>query len=146
MKNNALILLFCFISLFSFSSHTSAQNTQIHVTGIRSTKGQIILKIFRDQASFDKEQASKTMTFDKKGVKNGEVTLPLDLAAGTYGITLLDDENGDGKLEKSFVGMPKEGFGFSNFFLEKLKKPAYEEFKTQIKSEDNKVQIKVKYM
>jgi uncharacterized protein (DUF2141 family) len=55
-------------------------------------------------------------------VINGTLILTGDLEPGTYGITLVDDENKNGTLDKSFFGMPKEGFGFSNFFIEKLKK------------------------
>jgi uncharacterized protein (DUF2141 family) len=146
MKNNHLIRIALLIFTCGIFANTHAQNTQVHITGIRSDKGKIILKIFKDQATFEKEQAFKTQSFDKKTLKNGELNVSIDLPPGTYGITLLDDENNDGKLEKSFVGMPKEGFGFSNFFLQKMKKPTFEEFKTQIKKDENKVQIKVKYM
>lgn len=68
------------------------------------------------------------------------------LDPGTYGITLLDDENKNGEMEKNVIGIPKEGFGFSNFFMEKKKKPSFSDFKTNIKGEGDKVQIKVKYM
>ena len=59
---------------------------------------------------------------------------------------LLDDENENGKIDKSLIRMPKEGFGFSNFFMEKMKKPTFDDFKVDLKSHDNKVDIKVKYM
>lgn len=146
MKNIHLTRILLLLSICSLHVKAHAQNTQVHITGVRSEKGKIILKIFKDQASFEKEQAFKTQSFDKKMIKNGELTVNIDLPTGTYGLTLLDDENSDGKLEKSFVGMPKEGFGFSNYFLQKMKKPTFDEFKTQIKSEGNKVHIKVKYM
>jgi len=68
------------------------------------------------------------------------------LDAGIYGITLLDDENSNDKMDKSFIGMPKEGFGFSNFFMEKLKKPSFEDFKIQLKNDNAKIDIKVKYI
>ncbi len=33
-------------------------------------------------------------------------------AAGTYAVSLIHDENGNGKLDTA-LGMPREGFGFS---------------------------------
>jgi uncharacterized protein (DUF2141 family) len=73
------------------------------------------------------------------------MTVELTLEAGTYGITLLDDENANGKIDKNFIGIPKEGFGFSNFFMTKMKKPAFDEFKVDLKTQP-RVEIKVKYM
>ena len=32
---------------------------------------------------------------------------------GTYAVAVVDDQNGDRKLNKDFFGIPKEGFGIS---------------------------------
>ena len=37
-----------------------------------------------------------------------------NLPAGTYAIRLMHDENDNGKLDTNFVGMPTEGYGYSN--------------------------------
>ena len=68
------------------------------------------------------------------------------LDPGTYGITLIDDENKSGELNKNMLGIPKEGFGFSDFFMEKMKKPAFDDFKVNVKNQNNKISIRVKYM
>lgn len=122
------------------------QNTQITISGIRSEKGQLILNIFKDDDSYNKEKELKKLVFEKKAISRDLMIINCDLAPGTYGITLIDDENKDGELNKSFIGIPKEGFGFSNFFMEKMKKPAFDDFKIIVKSKDNKISIKVKYM
>ena len=77
---------------------------------------------------------------------NGSLVLNWQIEPGIYGMTLLDDENQNTEMDKNLIGVPKEGFGFSDFYLEKLKAPSFNEFKTEIKSEGNKIQIKVKYM
>jgi uncharacterized protein (DUF2141 family) len=84
--------------------------------------------------------------FDKKDLANGTLTVNCVLEPGTYGLTLIDDENENGKIDKNLIGMPKEGFGFSNFFMEKMKKPVFDDFKVELKFPNNKVGIKVKYM
>lgn len=33
---------------------------------------------------------------------------------GTYAVAIVDDQNGDRKLNKDFFGIPTEGFGISN--------------------------------
>jgi uncharacterized protein (DUF2141 family) len=127
-------------------SQAQAQTTQVLVSGIRSGNGQLLLNVFKDNETYDKEKPFKTFAFDKKGLADGKLVVPCALEPGVYGITLVDDENGNGKIDKNLVGMPKEGFGFSNFFMEKMKKPVFNDFKVDLSSANARVEIKVKYM
>lgn len=138
-----LILGFC---LLTGGAYAQTQNTQVTVTDIRSDKGQIVLNVFKDEQSYQKEQPFKQIKVDKKGLDKGKLMIHCTLEAGTYGVTLVDDENGNGTLDKNMVRMPREGFGFSNFFMEKLRKPAFNDFKMQLKNQDNQFAVRVKYM
>lgn len=133
-------LLFIFLA-----SYMQAREIPVKVTGIRSTEGDIIINVFKDQESYDKEQPYKKYTFDKKALDKGTMTVRFALEPGTYGITMLDDENKNGKIDKNFMRIPKEGFGFSNFFMEKMKKPSFEDFKVDLKAQP-KIEIKAKYL
>ncbi|MBB6111974.1 DUF2141 domain-containing protein [Mucilaginibacter lappiensis] len=148
MKKTTACCINLFIGLLFilFASYTKAQETPIKITDIRSGKGKIILNVFKDNDSYDKNQPYKKFTFDKKALINGTLTVHVEIEPGVYGITLVDDENEDGKINKNFVGIPKEGFGFSNFFMTKMKKPSFDDFKVDLKSTEHKVDIKVKYM
>ncbi|MDN5286899.1 MAG: hypothetical protein JWR38_3173 [Mucilaginibacter sp.] len=149
MKKTTAIGINLFIGmLFTlFVSYAQAQETEVKVTAIRSSKGKIVLNVFKDNDTYDKEQPFKKFVFDKKALVNGTLTVKCELAPGIYGITLLDDENDNGKIDKNLIRIPKEGFGFSNFFMEKLKKPTFDDFKVEVKSNaENKIAIKVKYM
>lgn len=37
-----------------------------------------------------------------------------DLEPGTYAVVVLHDENGNGKMDKTMLGRPREGYGVSN--------------------------------
>lgn len=134
-----LLVAFCL-------SNSYGQNTHINVSGIRSEKGQIILNVFKNNEDYEHEKVYKKIVFEKKKIENGIMTITCDLDQGIQGITLIDDENKNGELNKNLIGIPKEGFGFSNFVFEKLKKPAFNDFKLTVKPQNNKVTIKVKYM
>lgn len=133
-----LIAIFCLSSSYG-------QNTQIRVSEIRSGKGQIILNVFKSNEDYQEEKVSKKLVFEKK-IENGSMIINCTLEPGTYGITLIDDENKSGELNKNMLGIPKEGFGFSDFFMEKMKKPAFDDFKVNVKNQNNKISIRVKYM
>ncbi|WP_051200280.1 DUF2141 domain-containing protein [Flavobacterium subsaxonicum] len=123
-----------------------AQNTKMVVSGIESNQGQIVLNVFKDDTAYENEQPFKTLAFEKTGLANGTITLSFTLEPGTYGITLIDDKNKNGKIDKNMLGIPKEGFGFSNFFMEKMKKPLFDEFKVKINAKENMITAKIKYM
>jgi uncharacterized protein (DUF2141 family) len=38
----------------------------------------------------------------------------LDIASGTYALAVIHDENSNGKLDTNWLGIPTEGYGFSN--------------------------------
>lgn len=127
------------------ASFGQERETEVKITGIRSGKGKIVLNVFKDNASYDAEKPFKKIVFDKAPMANGALTVKCNLEKGVYGITLLDDENDNGKIDKNLIRMPKEGFGFSNFFMEKLKKPTFDDFKVDLKSQ-NPIEIRVKYL
>jgi uncharacterized protein (DUF2141 family) len=122
-------------------------NVEVIISNIRSNKGQIIIGIYKDQTSFDKEKSSIIKKFEKKSMQQDFLTVKFDLEPGIYGFTLLDDENNDAKMEYSFMGIPKEGFGFSNYYHTGFTRPKFESFKLEIKKDIlNKSKIKIRYM
>ena len=49
------------------------------------------------------------------GDQSGTITLTFeDVAPGDYALAVMHDENGDGQMNMSPMGMPDEGFTFSN--------------------------------
>ena len=52
-----------------------------------------------------------------------------DLPIGEYAFILYHDKNSDGKMNRKFIGIPKEPYAFSNNIRPKLSKPAFEECK-----------------
>jgi len=136
-----LILIFvCSITVYS-------QNIKVLVTGIRSTQGQVIIKVYKDNASFNKDKPFITKKFIKSGISKGEMAVNFTLESGTYGLALLDDENKDNEMNYTFLGIPEEGFGFSNYYLSGLTKPTFDLFKfVLIKDQIQKIIIKIRYM
>lgn len=134
-----LIIILCL-------NNSYGQNTNVKISDIRSEKGQIILNVFKSSEDYEQEKVFKKLIFEKKAVDNGSMIINCDFEPGIYGITLIDDENKNGELNKNLIGIPKEGFGFSDFFMEKMKKPVFDDFKVTLKNQNNKITIKVKYM
>ncbi len=129
------------------SMHLQAQNIEVEISNIRSAEGQILLAIYTDRESYENEEPFAEKFIDKGGMKDGVLMVELDLKAGTYGFTLIDDENSNGEIDYKLIRVTREGFGFSDFYLTKLRKPSFDDFKFEVKQgEKKKVEMKIKYM
>ncbi len=61
-----------------------------------------------------------------------EVTIP-GIPEGEYAVKIIHDENSNGKLDTNFLGIPREGFGFSNNAKPGMGPPAFEKSKFYVK-------------
>lgn len=88
---------------------------RIHVDGFRNTKGNLGTVIFTSPQGWpedlDKSYRHGPAPIDKSTrTAVAEWTLP----PGAYGVAAIHDENSNHKLDRNFLGIPKEGFGFAN--------------------------------
>ncbi|MGL5795737.1 MAG: DUF2141 domain-containing protein, partial [Waterburya sp.] len=57
-----------------------------------------------------------------------------NLHLGSYALAIFHDVNGDGELNRDFLGIPQEGFGFSQNPEIYTSPPSFEESVVSIKS------------
>ncbi len=125
----------------------SAQNVEVIIKGLRSERGQIAIGVFKDNETFQKEKAFLDKQFTKSDISNGEMRVKFSLEPGVYGLSLLDDENSNGKMEYNFLGIPKEGFGFSDYYHSGFTKPKFDFFKFSIEQNQKRtITVKIRYM
>lgn len=87
----------------------------VTVTGLHSAKGQLIACLWRDKDGFPSCEKSKTAmrrTIRVSG-PSMEISFP-GVAPGQYAVTVLHDEDGNGRMKHNLIGMPAEGVGVSN--------------------------------
>ena len=86
----------------------------VRVSNIQNDKGQVGCSVFSKADGFPNEaDEADRSTFVKP--KDGAATCVFEgLASGKYAVSVMHDENNDGKLETSIVGRPKEWWGVSN--------------------------------
>ncbi len=89
---------------------------RIHVDGLRNSTGVVGAAIFKARDGWP-EDMGKTVHHWPTPIASGarEATAVMDnLPAGDYGVVAIHDENRNHKLDRNFIGIPKEGFGFAN--------------------------------
>jgi uncharacterized protein (DUF2141 family) len=142
-----ILFIMILLLLLLPSMNLNAHNIEVLITGIRAEKGQIAIGVFKDDETFQKEEASLNLKFVKNVISNGEMRVQFSLEPGIYGLSLLDDVNSNGKMEYSFLGVPKEGFGFSDYYHKGFIKPKFDSFKFSIdKDQIKRITIRIRYM
>ena len=136
-----------FLVLIYGSFFYGQMSLTIEIDEFRNPKeGNILIAIFTDQLNFKNDISLKNWTVPKekliKGVFKETVKLPL----GEYGIAILDDEDINGKMSYNFFGIPKEGYGFSDFNHSGFKKPMFSDFKFSVSDSTHMIRIKLRYL
>lgn len=148
MRRKIFIFLATFLA-FSFQlSLAASQTLTVKIHNIKSSpQGVIRIALFGDEKGFRAEKYLFDMSFDKSRVKSGKLTVNIPVECGVYGVTVLDDENNNGKMDYNMFGIPKKGFGFSNFVLKKLRKPRFKDFSFTVSGKENKnIDVKMMYL
>ena len=125
----------------------STATVTVHVTGARNAKGKIRATLFRDAKGFpnDASQAVSTQGGDIDPQTSSAQIEFTDLRPGNYAVSVFHDENANQKIDKNFVGVPKEGYGASNNPKKKMGPPNFEETKFQLRGSGQSLEIKLMY-
>jgi uncharacterized protein (DUF2141 family) len=69
------------------------------------------------------------------------------LPPGDYAVVVVHDEDGDGQLEKSMLGIPREGVGISKCGskLAMMKRPNYKESSIKVDNQVIKESLRINY-
>ncbi|MCF6179625.1 MAG: DUF2141 domain-containing protein [Geopsychrobacter sp.] len=83
------------------------------ISGFRNDQGEALIYLYTGAAGFPQADAPGLLRFHHT-IHQGRVQLTLmKLPFNNYAISVLHDENRDGQMNKSPLGFPREGFGFS---------------------------------
>jgi len=142
------IALFIVLMLFvPLAGKLSGQNVEVTVTGIRSSEGQLVLGVFTGDEAFRREESVLERREQKSRMRDDSITINLNLEPGVYGISVLDDEDSDRAMKFNFLGIPREGFGFSGYYHTGLTKPKFDLYKfTVTKDRPLKLNVRMRYV
>ena len=144
----ALLFLTLWVPMQSPSAQTAETATlTVRVTGARNNKGRIGVTLFRNAQGFpdDASQAFRQQSVDIDAKTMSAQLTFKDLPQGTYAVSVLHDENGNGKMDKNFVGIPKEGYGASNNPKKKRRTPTFDEAKFSLTGSEQSIEITLIY-
>ena len=128
MKKIVFLTLLGSLSLF-------AHTLTVEISNIENNNGQILIGLYNQSEGFTEVDAVY-----KKGLlstlNNGIFTYTFtDIPDGDYAVSLFHDENSNSELDTNFIGIPKEGYGFSNNVRPTFRPATFDEAKFTLASD-----------
>ncbi len=136
----AIILFFSINTINVFAQETKTIDLTVTFTITKYNKGVIYLALYDSEENHMETSCKSLGTY----VKDNNATIKLKgIKKGTYSFSYYHDVNSNKKLDKNFIGIPKEPYGFSNNQAGRFGPPNFEESKIQL-TENTKLQLEVK--
>jgi uncharacterized protein (DUF2141 family) len=124
-------LFVLFLLVTTLKSHSEETNLKINILNL-DKPGVLYLSICQDSESFErtvKESEEKNCINNSVEVDHYSAQTNMKLPFGEYAITLFVDFNGNKKIDKNFLGIPKEPYGFSNNVIGNMSAPTFDQAK-----------------
>lgn len=115
---SAASILLALAAFAAAAQQPSAPHTctlRIHVDGFRNTKGNLGTIVFASPDGWPEDE-NKCLRHGPAPIDKSTRTATAEwqLPPGNYAVAAIHDENSNHKLDRNFLGIPKEGFGFAN--------------------------------
>jgi len=118
----------------------------LEISNLRSNSGKVLVSVYNSADRFMKDPAQDAYATYTTAARNGSVSIVMDgLPEGDYGIAVMHDENGNQKMDKNAVGIPKEGFGFSNDAKVRFGPPGFNAARIRIGNRPVNHKIRMRY-
>jgi len=146
----SILFIILFFSLTSIQKSEAIQEEKtgtlkIGLSNIRNNNGYIYIFLYQYDNQYP-YNPYKHYKVDKSKVKDGVLIAKISNLAfkANYAISLIDDENNNEDLDR-WLGIPHEGYGFSNNVKPFLSLPKYNDLCFDFKQSKN-TKIKLQYV
>ena len=138
-----------FLALFFCFNASIAQEGEFRVlvklTNLKSNEGKLSVSIYNVPETFPKNHGMLEQQIIDNFTEGEFIITFAGLATGEYAVAGLHDENGDEKMNFNLIGMPKEGYCFSNNVMPKLRAARWEESKFVVEKSEILIEIEMRY-
>jgi uncharacterized protein (DUF2141 family) len=109
-------------------AQTACPGIHVKILDIRNSTGTVACALFESPAGFPSEFLHSATNVMIIKIRKSQARCDFeDIPPGTYAMVVIHDENMNGKLDTNALGIPKEGYGFSNDAKKWLGTPSFSE-------------------
>jgi len=118
----------------------------VEISGLRNDKGQVLCALFSSAEAFPKKAEKAVARLTSKIAERQATCDFTGVAPGTYAVSVVHDENSNGKMDTNFIGMPREGVGASNNAKGHMGPPKFRAASFRYESGRLDLKIRVNYL
>lgn len=147
LRNSIILSAFVFFTSIGFNFVQGQTGTIIaKVLAFRNTNGNIEITLYNQEKGFPRDLDTSVETKRIKVVNRDVMEIRFtNMPYGTYAIAGLHDENYSEDMDYNWIGMPKEGYCFSNDAKPVLSPPSYDSAKFTLNQKQKIVYITMQY-
>lgn len=124
--------------------YTTAQSTLVvNIMNLKNLNGDILIGLYDSTSNFPRKVSTGKVV--KVTENEMQVSFP-DIKPGNYAVSVLHDENQNKDMDQGRLGMPKEGYGFSNNVMGVMGPPSFKKARFRVPNGDSAITIKMKYL
>lgn len=133
MNRFSMIASAALIAGVTMVGRVEAADLMVTIHHVRSAAGVISVAVYDSEMSF-LMNGSQIASADVMAMPGDTPVLFKNLPPGTYAVAAFHDENGSGMFDTNFLGLPIEGYGFSNHAMAFLGPPSFRDAAVQVES------------
>lgn len=125
---NSLKSIIVALMILIVNSELQSQTAELTVSviGIEVVKGKMMIALFNSKETYfkyDEITAGAEIKIDSSSLTYVFKDLPL----GTYAVTIYQDVDNNGEMNRSWIGFPKEPYAFSNNFRSLIRPASFKD-------------------
>jgi uncharacterized protein (DUF2141 family) len=139
-----MLMLSLMLMFFGTSADENKGDLTVVINGLK-IEGTVYVSLFNQPDGYP-TKAEKAFKKDMKKVASKQEKIVFkNLPHGTYAASVWHDENDNGKMETSLIGIPREGTGASNNAKGKMGPPKFADASFKVDKKSNTISITVNY-
>ena len=139
------VLLFANLPALAFAQQP-CPGIHVNILNIRNSTGTVACALFDSPEGFPNEFLRFATNIMIIKIRKSQARCDFeDIPPGTYAMAVVHDENMNGKLDANWIGIPVEGYGFSNDAKALLGAPSFSDASFQYDGQNVDMTMSLNY-
>ena len=156
LLSNRLVAGLAALGLIVCCFGAEASDLRVAIHGVRSSSGSLMIGLYDSEEHFKSAithagsmglvtNPSRLVGIAMRAIAGTQTVVFTELKPGAYAVITFHDENDNGKLDENALGLPTEGYGFSNNAEGFFAAPSFKAAAVTLGSHDKAIGITLKY-
>lgn len=135
-----VFVLSVILSLFQ-NAKAPVVTLQVEITNVKHDSGKLFLALYKPAEKFGEGRPKIYKVLEVSSKENQLAEFQAE--SGRYALAIFHDLNGNETLDKNFMGIPKEPYGFSTNFRPKFSAPSFKDCAFDLPSNGSNISVKM---